>query len=166
MLFICFPVVLRHAGLSARQNIKRVSRLSYVVADLVGVRLVQDKAEAKVAALEARSEEQRKERAQAEAEWRRQQRDRELKRAQEEIEREKEARPCCFAQHPLLHVLCLVRGVKCCAACKLLALYCHASLETSQKLFCGICLHCFVGNLAAEVMAQVQMSDSCRTLSF
>ena len=118
LLFICFPVVLRHAGLSARQNIKRVSRLSYVVADLVGVRLVQDKAEAKVAALEARSEEQRKERAQAEAEWRRQQRDRELKRAQEEIEREKEARPCCFAQHPLLHVLCLVPCVKCCAACK------------------------------------------------
>ncbi|KAK9909851.1 hypothetical protein WJX75_008397 [Coccomyxa subellipsoidea] len=53
---------------------------------------LQDKAEAKVAALEARSEEQRKERAQAEAEWRRQQRDRELKRAQEEIEREKEVK--------------------------------------------------------------------------
>ena len=112
LLFICFPIVLRHACLSARQNIKSVSTLSYVVADLAGVRLVQDKAEAKVAALEARSEKQRKERAQAEAEWRRQQRDRELKCAQEEIEREKEARPCCFAQHFLLHVLCLVPCAK------------------------------------------------------
>ena len=58
---------------------------------------MQDKAEAKLANLEARSEEQRKARAEAEAEWRRQQRERELKRAKEEIAREKEARPLsCF----------------------------------------------------------------------
>ncbi|CAL8467586.1 g7124 [Coccomyxa elongata] len=50
-----------------------------------------DKAETKLASLEARSEEQRRARAQAEAEWRQQQRERELKRAQEEIAREKEA---------------------------------------------------------------------------
>ncbi len=53
--------------------------------------LFQDKAETKLASLEARSEEQRRARAQAEAEWRQQQRERELKRAQAEIAREKEA---------------------------------------------------------------------------
>ncbi len=53
--------------------------------------LFQDKAETKLASLEAKGEVQRRAREQAEAEWRQQQRERELKRAKEEITREKEA---------------------------------------------------------------------------
>ncbi len=50
----------------------------------------QDKAEAKLASLEARSMEQRRLRVEADAHWRQQQRERELCRAQEEAEREQE----------------------------------------------------------------------------
>ncbi|CAL5222381.1 g4737 [Coccomyxa viridis] len=53
---------------------------------------LQDKAEAKLAAMEARAEEQRRARAKADAEWRQQQRERELKRAEEERQREKEVK--------------------------------------------------------------------------
>ena len=55
-------------------------------------RAAQDKAEAKLASLEAKSEAQRRERAAAEAEWREQQRDRDIWRAQQDAEREKEVR--------------------------------------------------------------------------
>ena len=51
---------------------------------------LQEKAEAKLAGLEARNEEQRRARLKAEAEWRQHQRERELKRAQEDLQREKE----------------------------------------------------------------------------
>ena len=56
----------------------------------------QDKAEAKLASMETRAEEQRKAKAKADKEWRQQQRERELKRAEEERAREKEVRLLCM----------------------------------------------------------------------
>ena len=63
------------------------------VADFLAECLWQDKAEAKVAAMEARAEEQRQARARADAGWRQQQRERELRRAEEDRAHEKEVGP-------------------------------------------------------------------------
>lgn len=61
---------------------------------------LQEKAEAKLAGLEAKNEQQRRARMKAEAEWRQQQRERELKRAQNDMEREKEVRCVMLRMQP------------------------------------------------------------------